>query len=65
MLRPPPRKSRYPRPANDNARPRKTLGVQMRFAQNLPIQLVEVEVFAQLLDSLQELVANDNEEPER
>jgi len=35
----------------------------MRIAQNLPIQMVEVEVFAQLLDALRGSAANDNEEP--
>ena len=62
-MRTPSQKSRHPRPANDNARPRKPLRVQMRIAQNLPIQMVEVEVFAQLLDALRGSAANDNEEP--
>jgi len=48
------------RPANDNKR-RKPLGAEVRIPQNLPVQQVEVEVFAQLLDSLTGLAANDNE----
>ena len=50
-------------PANDNERQHKPLGVVVDMSPDLPIQLVEVEVFAQLLDSLQMVAANDNEEP--
>lgn len=46
--------------ANDNGR-RKSLGVEVRIPQDLPIQLVEIEVFAELLDSLGP-AANDDEE---
>ena len=52
-------------PANDNERQHKPLGVVLDISPDLPIQLVEVEVFAQLLDSLQMVAANDNEEPPR
>jgi len=52
-----------PMPANDNNRPHKPLGVVIDIPPDLPIQLVEVEVFAQLLDSLELAAANDNEEP--
>ncbi|HTP77549.1 MAG TPA: hypothetical protein VMJ73_11295 [Rhizomicrobium sp.] len=54
-----------PIPANDNSRPAKTLRAELRFPEVLPIQIVEVEVFASLLDDLMALVANDNQdEPE-
>jgi len=49
-------------PANDNERRHKPLGVVVDISPDLPIQMVEVEVFAQLLDSLNEIAANDNEE---
>jgi hypothetical protein len=49
------------RPANDNRRRHKTLGVAVEISPDLPIQMVEVEVFAQLLDSLSLDAANDNE----
>lgn len=46
-------------PANDNLRRHKPLGVVVDIPPNLPIQIAEVEVVAQLLDSLP---ANDDEE---
>jgi hypothetical protein len=55
---------RLPKPANDNARRDNRLSVVLRIPQDLPIQRVEVEVFAQLLDSLEQLAANDNQEPQ-
>ena len=48
------------RVANDNARSRKGLLVEVDMPVFVPIQLVEVEVFAELLDSLP-VIANDNE----
>ena len=48
-------------PANDNPSRNKTLGVEVRIPDNLVIQRIEVEVFAELLDSLLP-AANDNEE---
>ena len=56
------RGTRLPKPANDYARRDKRLSVVVRIPQDLPIQRVEVEVFAQLLDSLEQLAANDNQE---
>ena len=56
---------RLPKPANDNARRDKRLSVVVRIPQDLPIQRIEVEVFAQLLDALEQLAANDNEEPQK
>ena len=50
------------RPANDNDPPHKGLRVITDIPRDLPIQLVEIEVIAQLLDSLGGLAANDNEE---
>lgn len=50
--------------ANDNERPHKPLRVVVDIPPDLPIQLVEIEVFAQLLDSLDLVAANDNEEPQ-
>jgi hypothetical protein len=48
---------RPPRPANDNEAP--TLSrVDVLIPRDLPIQQVEIEVFAELLDSL--VPANDN-----
>jgi hypothetical protein len=51
-------------PANDNQRPHKPLRAIVEIPPDLPIQLVEIEVFAQLLDSLDLVAANDNEEPQ-
>ena len=48
-------------PANDNEATPKPLRAEVRIPQDLPIQLVEIEVFAELLDSLP-LAANDNNE---
>lgn len=56
-------RSRMPPPGNDNERPVRTLRTELRIPRGLPIQQVEVEVFAELLDALEEVVANDNEEP--
>ena len=49
-------------PANDNDKPHKALRIVVDIPPDLPIQLVEIEVVAQLLDSLVDLAANDNEE---
>lgn len=46
-------------PANDNKRRHKPLGAVVDLPPNLPIQSIEIEVIAQLLDGLP---ANDNEE---
>jgi len=54
-----------PQPANDNRRRSKPLRVIMNVPQSQPVQLVEVEVFASLIDDLSTLVANDNPEPEQ
>jgi len=51
--------SRKRTPANDNQRPRH-LRAAVTLPRMLPIQLVEIEIFAELLDSLPE-AANDNE----
>ncbi len=51
------------RPANDNDPPHKGLRVVTDIPPDLPFQLVEIEVIAQLLESLGDLAANDNEEP--
>ncbi len=51
-------------PANDNERPHKPLRVVVDIPPDLPIQLVEIEVFAQLLNSLDLVADNDNEEPQ-
>ena len=51
-------------PANDNERPHKPLRVVVEIPPDLPIQPVEIELFAQLLDSLDLTAANDNEEPQ-
>jgi len=48
--------------ANDNEPPHKGLRVVLDLPRDLPIQQVEIEVIAQLLDSLGDLAANDNEE---
>lgn len=53
-----------PRPSNDNRKPSKSLRVITNIPPSMPVQRVEVEVFASLLDDLQSLVANDNPEPE-
>ena len=53
-----------PKPSNDNRKDSHPLRVVMNIPQSLPIQLVEVEVFASLLDDLRDLAANDNPEPE-
>lgn len=57
-----PRKPRVSgnRPANDNEGPSGRLKAELSFPPNLPVQLVEVEVLAALLDSLPP-PANDNE----
>jgi hypothetical protein len=49
-----------PLPANDNQRRHKPLRVVVAIPPDLPIQMSEVDVIAQLLNSLP---ANDNEEP--
>lgn len=59
-MRTPTQKPAHSVPANDNGR-RKSLGVEVRIPQDLPIQVVEVEVFAELLDSLGP-AANDDED---
>ena len=48
--------------ANDNEPPHKALRVIVEIPPDLPIQLVEIEVMAQLLDALGDIAANDNEE---
>jgi len=53
-----------PKPSNDNRKDSQPLRVIANIPQSLPIQRVEVEVFASLLDDLLSLVANDNPEPE-
>jgi enamine deaminase RidA (YjgF/YER057c/UK114 family) len=58
-MRDAPKASRKHTPANDNQRPRPVRAV-VNVAKSLPIQLVEIEVFAELLGSLPE-AANDNE----
>ncbi len=50
-------------PANDNKRRHKTLRAVVEISPDLPIQTVEIEVFAQLLDALEAVAANDNEGP--
>jgi hypothetical protein len=62
MSTPPNRKRNRPVAANDNGQVPKLLGVEILIPQSLPIQLVEVEVFVELLESLGPF-ANDNEEP--
>lgn len=52
------RHEKGPVPANDNKRRHKPLRAVVDIPPNLPIQIVEVEVMAQLLDALP---ANDNE----
>ena len=61
---------RYPKPesttnANDNARKRRSLHrkpkAEVRLPRDMPVQLVEVEVLAELLESLSP-IANDNNE---
>jgi hypothetical protein len=48
-------------PANDNGRRKLPLCAVLDMPEPLPIQLVEVEVFAELLDALPP-AANDNNE---
>ena len=48
--------------ANDNHPPRKSLRAVVEIAPDLPVQIVEVEVIAQLLEALGDTAANDNEE---
>jgi hypothetical protein len=55
-------------PANDNLRPRRSLKAkrvlpqaEIRLPQAMPVQMVEVEVLAELLESLPP-DANDNED---
>jgi hypothetical protein len=64
------RQPRDPRPedgnnANDNARKRRSLNrlpkVELRLPEEMPVQLVEVEVIAELLESLPP-ISNDNSE---
>jgi hypothetical protein len=51
--------------ANDNARKRRSLNrlpqAEVRLPKGMPVQLVEVEVLAELLESLPP-IANDNSE---
>jgi hypothetical protein len=51
--------------ANDNARKRRSLNrvpkAEVRLPKGMPVQLVEVEVLAELLESLPP-IANDNNE---
>jgi len=47
--------------ANDNVPVGDSLRVQVNLPRHLPIQIVEVEVFAELLDGLA-IAANDNED---
>ena len=51
--------------ANDNARKRRSLNrlpkTEVRLPKGMPVQLVEVEVLAELLESLPP-IANDNSE---
>ena len=60
MSAPHDRKPRSLVPANDNE-PVGSLKAELNFPRHLPIQLVEVEVLAELLDALP-LPANDNNE---
>ena len=46
-------------PANDNERPRPRLKAELRLPKGLPVQIVEIEILAELLDSLPP-PANDN-----
>jgi hypothetical protein len=48
--------------ANDNDPPRKSLRAVVEITSDLPVQIVEVEVIAQLLEALGDIAANDNEE---
>jgi hypothetical protein len=47
-------------PANDNVPVGDSLRAELNFPRHLPIQIIEVEVFAELLDGL--IAANDNED---
>ena len=51
-----------PKPANDVGGTGK-LQVKVLIPKDLPVTIVEIEVFALLLDDLADLAANDNEEP--
>jgi len=57
------RKGGLPPAANDNDPPRKALRAVVKMPPDLPVQIVEVEVIAALLDALIEHAANDNEGP--
>jgi hypothetical protein len=46
-------------PANDNERPGPRLKAELRLPKGLPVQIVEIEILAELLDSLPP-PANDN-----
>jgi hypothetical protein len=48
-------------PANDNERPGPRLKAELRLPKGMPVQIVEVEVLAELLELLPP-PANDNEE---
>jgi hypothetical protein len=48
-------------PANDNEPNPRHLRAVMLIPQSLPVQFVEVEVLAELLDAIDDLAANDNE----
>lgn len=54
--------------ANDNARKHRSLGrlpkAEVRLPRGMPVQLVEVEVLAELLESLPP-ISNDNDEDHR
>ena len=56
------RKGRLPKPANDNEPQTSPLRSEVLIPADLPITLVEIEVFAVLIDDLTALAANDNEE---
>jgi hypothetical protein len=59
------RASGRPTIANDDARKRRSLNrfpkAEVRLPKEMPVQLVEVEVLAELLESLPP-IANDNDE---
>ena len=46
-------------PANDNERPGPRLKAELKLPKGLPVQIVEIEILAELLDSLPP-PANDN-----
>ena len=56
------RKGRLPKPANDNEPQAGTLRSEVLIPADLPVTLVEIEVFAVLIDDLTAFAANDNEE---